>query len=113
VRTAGEISFLEPDVAEHLLNERHVLGFSSVGRARHSELLVTPLECVESTGGEKRQHLEGLGAGSPVGERVTVARCAEELVAVSDYRGMDAVLRFDGITAGYSNIELVRLDHTE
>jgi hypothetical protein len=35
------------------------------------------------------------------------------LVAVSDYRGVYPVFRFDGITAGYSNIELVRLDHTE
>jgi acyl-CoA thioesterase len=96
-----------------LLDERHVLGFSSVGRARHRELLITPAERVESTRRQKREDLEWLRARSPVGERVTVARCAEELVAVSDYRGMDAVLRFDGITAGYSNIELVRLDHTE
>jgi hypothetical protein len=35
------------------------------------------------------------------------------LVAVPDYRGVYAVFGFDRVTSGYSNIELVRLDHTE
>ena len=113
VRTAGEISFLEPDVVEHLLHQGDVLWLATVRRARDCELLVAPAQRLESARGEKRQHLERLGTGSPVGERVSVARGAEELVPISDYRGVYPVLRFDRIATGYSNIKLVRFDHTE
>jgi hypothetical protein len=90
-----------------------VLGLTAVGRAGNRELLVAPPERLESARGEKGQHLEGFGAGAPVGERVGVARCADKLVTISYYSRVYPVLGFDRITAGYSNIELVRLDHTE
>jgi hypothetical protein len=87
-----------------LLYECYVLGLAAVGRAGNRKLLVAPPERLESAGGEKRQHLERFGAGAPVGERVTVARRAEELVAVSYYRGVYPVLGFDRFTAGYNNV---------
>jgi hypothetical protein len=85
VGAAGEIPFLEAEVAEHSLDQRDVLRLSAVGRARDGELLVTPTQRVESARGQKREHLKWLGAGAPIGERLRVASCAEELIALSDY----------------------------
>ena len=47
VRPAGEVAFLETDVAEHAFDERDVLGLAAVRRARHGQLLVFPSERVE------------------------------------------------------------------
>ena len=113
MRTAGEISFLKSDVVEHLLHQRDVLRLSTVRCARHCELLVTPAQRLEPAASEKREYLEGLGAGAPVGKRVGVTGCAEQLIAFSDYRSVYAVFGFYRITAADSDIELVRLDHTE
>ncbi len=111
VRTTGEITFLETDVVEHFLHERDVLGLTAVGRARHREVRIIPAQCVEAAGSEEWNYLERLGARSPEGKCVGVARCAEKLVSFSDYRGVYSVLRLGSFTAGDSNIELVRFDH--
>jgi hypothetical protein len=62
VGTAGEVSFLEADVAEHSLHQGYVLGLATVRCARHGELLVAPPKRVESARAEKGEYLEGLGA---------------------------------------------------
>ena len=92
MRATGKISFLEPNVVEHSLNDGYVLRLSTVRGARHGELLITPAESVETARAEKRNYLERLGAGSPVSEGVGVAGCAEELVIVADHRGVHTVL---------------------
>ena len=112
MRTAGEITFLETDVAEHFLHEHQVLGLPAVRRARHRELAVVPPQLVEAAGGEEWNYLERLGAGSPEGERVAVAGRAEKLVSFSDHRGVYSMLRLGSFPAGDCNIELVRFDHT-
>jgi hypothetical protein len=111
--TAGEVAFLEADIAEHALDQGYVFGLATVRRARHRELLVTPAERVEPARAEKGQDLEGLGAGPPIRERISVASGAKELIAFPDYRGVYSMLRFNPFTAGNCDIELVRLDHTE
>ena len=50
MRAAGEITLLEPDVVEHPLDQRDVLRFSAVRPAGDGELLVAPVELVESAG---------------------------------------------------------------
>jgi hypothetical protein len=112
VGAAGEISFFQLDVAQHSLYERYVLGLSAVGRAGNGELLVTPPHRVETAGREEWNYLKWLGAGSPKSEGVGIARGTEELVAFSNHRSVDSMLRFGSITAGYCNIELIRFDHT-
>jgi hypothetical protein len=92
VRTAGEISFFQLDVAQHSLYERHVLGLTAVGRAGNGELLVTPAHRIETAGREEWNYLERLGAGSPESEGVRVARSTEELVAFSNHRSVDSML---------------------
>ena len=112
MRTAGEISFFQLDVAQHSLYERYVLGLAAVGGAGDGELLVTPTHRIETTRREEWNYLERLGAGSPESEGIRVARSTEELVAFSNHRRVDSVLRFGSVTAGYCNIELIRFDHT-
>ena len=112
MRAAGEITFLESDVVEHSLHERDVLRLTAMRRARHRELRTLPAELVEAAGGEERNYLEGLGAGSPEGKCVAVAGGAQELISFSDYRGVYSVLRFGSFTATDCNVELVRFDHT-
>jgi hypothetical protein len=112
VGPAGEIAFLEADVVEHPLHERDVLRLSAVRRARYRELRSFPAQLIEAAGREERNYLEGLGAGPPERERVTVAGSAEELISFSDYGGVYSVFRFGALTAGDCNIELVRFDHT-
>ena len=109
--TARQIAFLEPDVAEHPLDERDVLRLATVRCARHRQLLVAPAQRFERAGAEKWEHLKGLGAGAPICERVTIAGCAEQLIAFSDYRCVYPMLGFDPVTAGDCNIQLVRLHH--
>jgi hypothetical protein len=112
VGTTGEIAFLEADIVEHSLHERDVLGLASVRRARHRQLRSFPPQLFEAAGGEERNYLKGLGAGSPEREGVAVAGSAKELIAFSDNGGMYSVFRFGALTAGDCNIELVRFDHT-
>jgi hypothetical protein len=111
VRAAGEIALLQTKVAQHRLHELYVLGLSAMGCARNCELFVAPLQSVESAGREKWKHLEWLRAGAPEGERFGIARGAEELVALSNYRSMYSMLRLGSLTASYCNIELIRFDH--
>ena len=111
--TARQIAFLEPDVVEHPLDERDVLGLAAVRRARHRQLLVTPAQLVERAGAEKREDLKGLGAGAPVGECVAIAGGAEQLIAFPDYGGVYTMFGFDPVTAGDCYIQFVRLDHAE
>jgi hypothetical protein len=112
VRSAGEIALFELQVAEHLLDELDVFRLPTVGSTRNGQLLIAPVESVEAARREKWKDLERLGAGSPEGESVGVARRAEELVSLSNYRGVYSMLRLGPFTAGDCNIELVRLDHT-
>jgi hypothetical protein len=112
VGTAGEITFLETDVVEHSFHEGDMLRLAAVRRARHRQLRSFPAELVEAAGGEERNYLEGLGAGSPEREGVAVAGSAEELIAFSDYGGVYSMFRFGALTSGDCNIELVRFDHT-
>jgi hypothetical protein len=110
--TTGKIPFLETNVAEHALYELNVLRFSAVGSTRYRELFVSPTERVESTGREKWQNLERLGAGSPEGEGIRVARGAKELVPLSNYGRVYSMLRLGSKTARDDDIELIRFDHT-
>jgi hypothetical protein len=104
VGTAGEVPFLEPDVAEHALHQSNVLGLATVRCTGHGELLVAPAERVEPSRGEKGDDLEGFGTGPPVRERISVPGSAEELIAFPDHRGVHSMFRFDPFTAGNCDI---------
>jgi hypothetical protein len=112
VRTAGEVAFFEPDVAEHALHQIDMLGLAAVGRAGNGKLLVAPLECIEPAGGKKGQNLERLCAGSPEGERVRIARRAYELIALAYYGSVYSMLGFNSFAARDYDIELERFCHT-
>jgi len=112
VRSTGEIAFLETDVVQHPLHQRHVLRLTAVRRARNSDLLLVPPQLVEPARGEERNYLEGLRTRSPEGKCVAVAGGAEELISFSDYRGVYSVLRLGPFAAADCNIELIRFDHT-
>jgi hypothetical protein len=62
VRATGEITFLEADVREHLLDDIDVLGLAAMRCTRERELLISPTECVESSRFEEGDDLEWLGA---------------------------------------------------
>ncbi len=111
VGAAGEISLLEPDVAEHFLDDGDVLRLPTMGRARYRELLLTPPERIESAGAEEWKDLERFGAGAPVGERVRIAGGAKQLVAIPNHGGVYSMLRLGSFPAGDCNIDFVRLDH--
>jgi hypothetical protein len=89
-----------------------VLGLSAVRSTRYRQLLVTPAKRVESTGREKGQNLERLGAGSPESEGIGIARGAQQLIPFANYSRVYSMLRFGAFTAGYNDIELIRFDHT-
>jgi hypothetical protein len=108
---AGEIAFFEPDVAEHPFDDSDVLWFSTMRRTRHCKLLVTPTERIKTAGAEKRDYLEGFGAGSPIGKGVRVTCGTHELIALSDHRGVDPMLRLGFLAACDRYIELVRLHY--
>jgi hypothetical protein len=74
-------------------------------------LLFTPAERIEAAGAEKWKDLERFGAGAPEGERVCIARCAEQLVALPDYGGVYSMFRLGSIPAGDCDIDFVRLYH--
>jgi hypothetical protein len=111
VGAAGEISLLEPKVAEHSLDDGDVLRLPTVGRARYRELLLTPPERVEAAGAKEWKDLERFGAGAPIGERVRVTGGAKQLVAIPDHRGVHSMFRLGSFPAGDCNIDFVRLDH--
>jgi hypothetical protein len=113
VRAARKISFFQPYIVKHLLHEGDVLRLPTVGRAGYGELFVAPAERVESARREKGEYLKWLGARAPVGERVTVASGAEELISFSDYRCVYSMFRFNSVATGNGNVQLVRLDHAE
>jgi hypothetical protein len=104
VGTAGQVPFLEANVAEHALHESYVLGLTAMRRAGHRELLVAPPERVEPSRAEKRDDLKGLGTGSPVRERFSIPSSADELIAIPHHRGVYSVFRFNPFPAGNCDI---------
>jgi hypothetical protein len=92
LRSAGEISLLEPEVREHLFDDRYVFRFSAVRAARHRELLVAPSHGVEAAAGDEGHDLERLGGGAPERHCSGVTGLANELVSLSDNRGVHAVV---------------------
>ena len=106
--SAGEITLLEAEVAQHPLDDVDVLRLATVGRARNRELLVTPTQRIKTARAEKWNYLKGLGARAPIGERVGVASRAKKLVTLSYYRSMHTMLGFGLFTTGNGHVEIVR-----
>ena len=50
VRAAGEVALLESDVLEHRLRDRDVFGLAAMRRAGERQLIVAPMQLVESAG---------------------------------------------------------------
>src|SRR5215204_2218749 len=51
LRSAGEITFLQPDVLEHPLNQGNMLGLPAVRAACDGQLLIAPAKRIESATG--------------------------------------------------------------
>ena len=108
VRAAGEIAFLEPDVAKHPFDDGNVLRLSTMRRAGDRELLVAPAERIKSARAEKWNYLKRFGAGAPVGERVGIVGGTEQLVAFSHHCRVHTMLGLGALAAGYSNVKFMR-----
>src|SRR5687768_1833958 len=88
-----------------------MLGLATVRSAGDGKLLIAPVDGIESATIQKGEHLERLGAGAPVGERISVARRPNELVVLSYDGRVYSMLGLSCFSAGYDHIELVRLYH--
>jgi hypothetical protein len=108
VGPASEISFFEPNVVEHSLDYGDVLRLPAVRSTRHRELFFPPTQGIEASRAQERNDLEWLGTGSPISERLRIARSAKKLIALPDYRSMYSMFRLGSLTAGYCDIEFVR-----
>src|SRR5215203_4228692 len=107
VRATCEVAFLEPDVSQHGLGERNVLGLATVRGTRERELVVAPADFVEAPAGEKRHDLERLCAGSPHGDGAGVARAPDEsATGIHDGR-VYAVARLDAAAPSDEDVEVV------
>ena len=95
--------------AEIFLDEPDVLGITAVRGTGDGELLIAPVESIETARAQEREYLEGLGAGSPEGERIRIAGGAEELVTFSNDGGVYSMHGFDSVSARNCYIEFVRL----
>lgn len=109
VRTAGEVAFLEPQVSEHPVSDGNVLRFTPVGRARERQLIVSPLELIETTGVEERHDLKELGARPPVGDERCLTRMGAQRTRGVDDRGVYAVHGLHTASAGDGYVEIDRL----
>src|SRR5687768_4003718 len=88
-----------------------MLRLATVRSAGDGKLLIAPVDGIESAAIQKGEHLERLGAGAPVGERISVARRSNELVVLSYDGRVYSMLGLSCFSAGYDDIELVRLYH--
>jgi hypothetical protein len=92
---ARKIAFLEPQIAQHPLGDRHVFRLPAMGRAGERDLVGTPAKLIQMTRSHERHELERLCARAPVRFELRIPGVADESVVCDDRGGhvMDRLRR--------------------
>jgi hypothetical protein len=106
VRSAREITLLEPDRLEHSRCELDVLRFAAVRSARECELLAPPPARVEATRFDEREQLKRLCAGAPDRRKRRIARAAEQSSIGAADDCVHTVTGFDRVSARGDDVQI-------